>query len=274
VVVGTIGSHRKAISFLTKSQDMTYCGQQVVPGSIIVQRRELQHRRNPVDRHWGSMSLTHEDFRAACMAITGREFPDEAFRFVVQPSPDVMSRFLRMHESVELIAKTVPDIFAMPEVGHSLEQQLIHLMVRCLTDGISPTITVGARRHDKIVAQLEKLLEAKADQPLYLAEICAAIGVAERTLRSVCEEHLGMGPIRYLTLRRMHLVRRALLRADPSKATVTQIVTDYGFWELGRFSVAYHRLFGETPSASLRKSSDYHHAIKAAPLSFATFDFA
>jgi hypothetical protein len=45
-------------------------------------------------------------------------------------------------------------------------------------------------------------------------------------------------PIRYLTLRRMHLVRRALLHAEPSKATVTRVVTEHGLWELGRFSVA------------------------------------
>jgi AraC-like DNA-binding protein len=62
-----------------------------------------------------------------------------------------------------------------------------------------------------------------------------------------------MGPIRYLTLRRMHLVRRALLGADPSKANVTRIVTDHGFWELGRFSVAYRALFGESPSETLRR---------------------
>ena len=54
-----------------------------------------------------------------------------------------------------------------------------------------------------------------------------------------------MGPIRYLTLRRMHLVKRALLRASPATATVTQIVSDHGFWELGRFAVQYKRLFGE-----------------------------
>jgi AraC-like DNA-binding protein len=64
-----------------------------------------------------------------------------------------------------------------------------------------------------------------------------------------------MGPIRYLTLRRMHLVRRALLRAD-SSTTITRIATDHGFWELGRFSVAYRTLFGETPSESLRRPSD------------------
>jgi transcriptional regulator GlxA family with amidase domain len=104
-----------------------------------------------------------------------------------------------------------------------------------------------------MMSTFEEFLEANPDRPLYLTEICAGIGVAERTLRAACEEHLGMGPTRYLTLRRMHLVRRALLTSDASKTSVTRIVTDHGFWELGRFSVAYRTLFGEPPSETLRQ---------------------
>src|SRR5262252_4190427 len=112
----------------------------------------------------------------------------------------------------------------------------------------------GARRRFAIVARFEQFLAANHDRVLYLAEICAAVGTSERTLRNCCHEHLGMGPIRYLWLRRMHLARAALIRADPASATVTSIATDHGFWELGRFSVEYRTLFGESPSVSLRGS--------------------
>lgn len=62
-----------------------------------------------------------------------------------------------------------------------------------------------------------------------------------------------MGPMRYLWLQRMHLARRELIDAEAASATVTKIATDHGFCELGRFSVEYRSLFGETPSASLHR---------------------
>ena len=89
-----------------------------------------------------------------------------------------------------------------------------------------------------------------------MADLAAQIGVTYWTLRHCCLEYLGMSPKRYLWLRRMHLVRRALPRADAERTTVTEITTDYGFWEFGRFSVAYRSLFGESPSTALRRAPD------------------
>ena len=104
--------------------------------------------------------------------------------------------------------------------------------------------------------RLEATLAANSEQPLYVADLAAQIGVTYWTLRDCCLEYLGMSPKRYLWLRRMHLARRALRRADAERTTVIEIAADYGFWELGRFSVAYRSLFGESPSTALRRPPD------------------
>ena len=126
-------------------------------------------------------------------------------------------------------------------------------MVTCMNESEAVAPRMVEQNHGKVMGRLEELLQANSDRLLYLGELCAAAGASARTLLACCQEHVGMGPIRYLRLRRMHLARRALRLADPAKATVTEIATSYGFWELGRFSVSYRALFGETPSASLRR---------------------
>jgi AraC-like DNA-binding protein len=275
VVAGAIKAGRRIISFLTtaKPTAMQHRGMDVSSGDIIVNDSDVLHQRTGAGFRMGGMSLPTGDFDVAYRAITGREFTALHLTHLARPSPTRMSQLLRLHEAVGQIAKTAPDVLQLPEVVRSLEQQLIHLMVRCLADGAFSGMTAGSRRHDIIVVRLEEFLAENPDTPLYLTEICAAIGVAERTLRAACEEHLGMGPIRYLGLRRMHLVRRALLRADPSK-TVTQVATDHGFWELGRFAVAYRALFGESPSATLHRPSDDMKIFLDRPSSLAESRFA
>jgi AraC-like DNA-binding protein len=83
------------------------------------------------------------------------------------------------------------------------------------------------------------LAAAHPGEPIYISELSAVLGVSERTLRNRFKEHLGMGLRRYLILRRLHFVRRALHKADPAVTSVTDVATEFGFWELGRFAGAY-----------------------------------
>jgi AraC-like DNA-binding protein len=248
-------SGRVALGFLTDEHQpaMQHCGIEVSPCDIIVNDFDVLHHRFGAVVRYGSMSLTLDELHDTCQAITGRRFEQPTSRRYLRPDPHLMSRLLKLHETAGHMARSNPALLERTEVARALEQQLIHLMVRCLTEEATSKVSCGVHQHGIIVARFEEFLEANPDQPLYLTEICTALGTTERTLRNICEEHLGMGPIRYLTLRRMHLVRRALLRANPSTATVTKIVTDHGFWELGRFAVRYKSLFGESPSVSLQR---------------------
>jgi len=244
---------RQAISFLTeeKSPKLLYCGREVLPGEIVVSRREIMHKRFDANIRKGAMSLPKNELNSAFQALMGHELPERQDMSIVRPPHASMSRLLNLHKAVGLLARDAPDILQAPGVDRALEQQMTHVMVQCLAaDGATSRPN---RRGGAIMIRFEEFLEANADRPLYLTEICAALNVAERTLRASCEEALGMGPMRYLTFRRMHLARRALLRTDHSETTVTCIATDHGFWELGRFSVAYRAMFGERPSETLRR---------------------
>ena len=258
VNAGAMKRGRRVFTFFTSAepQAMRHCGMDVLSGDIVVNNFDEIHQQTNAEFRLGSMSLTIRALDAACKAITGREFSGSPLKHLVRPNAALTSRLSKLHEMVGQIATTLPELLEVPEAARSLEQQLIHILVRCLTEGVSVQITGGGRHHDEIISRFEEYLEAHPNMPLYLPEVCAAIGAAERTLRMVCEEHLGMGPIRYLALRRMNLVRRALVRANSSKSTVTRIATDHGFWELGRFSVNYRALFGETPSVTLQRLPD------------------
>ncbi|MBV8916945.1 AraC family transcriptional regulator [Bradyrhizobium sp.] len=249
---------RRSLGFLTEcnSSSLLDCGLDVLPGDIVMNRSDLVHQRSDADFHYATVSLPSEYLSAAAEAITGRELPEAARKSIIRPPPGLMLRLLKMHKSIGQLAHDTPDILEIPQVSRALENELSHIVVRCLAEGHTAEPTAGRRSHHTILTRFVEFLEANPDRPLYLTEICTAIGAAERTLRASCEEHLGMGPIRYLTLRRMHLVRRALLAAHSSTATVTRIVTDHGFWELARFSVAYRGLFGESPSDTLRQPAE------------------
>jgi AraC-like DNA-binding protein len=260
VLIGTLKPDRKAFAFLvdSSSSNLHFCGMEVSPRDVFVSGSDTLHQRSAFGLHYGAMSLPLEEFRLLCKAIIGHEFLEVPRNAVVRPDPVLMSRLLKLHNIVGQLALDTPDILELRDVRRALEEQLIHALIRCLAEGANVETDSGGRshRHDLVVARFEEFLEANFDRPLYVAEICAGIGVPERTLRKSCEEQLGMGPIRYLTLRRMHLARRALLGADPSRSTVTRIVTDHGFWELGRFSVAYRLLFGESPSETLHRPAE------------------
>jgi AraC-like DNA-binding protein len=225
-------------------------------GDIIAFRAgSMGYNRSFAACKWGSITLRHENLAAAGRVAIGRELIAPPVTHRIRPSPAALNRLLNLHEAAGHLAKTAPDILTKPEVGQAMDQALVEAMLAFLR-GDSPDENGAYRHHAKVMRQLEEVLRASSAESLYMDDLCTAIGVSYRTLHACCREHLGMGPKQYLILRRMHLARRALSRGDPEKTSVTTIATDYGFWELGRFSVVYRSLFGESPSTTLRRQPD------------------
>jgi AraC-like DNA-binding protein len=241
------------------AQQIYINGLELSQGDLIVFRAGSEgNNRSSTACRWGSIVLTQEDIAAAGQAIVGRELAAPPVTHRIKPPPLLLSRLLNLHEAAGHLAKTAPDILAKSEVARAMEQALLEAVISCLAGGEAEEPRKAFIHHATVMRRLEEAVEANSDaeRPLYMMELAAAVGVSYKTLRACCQEHLGMGPKRYLWLRRMHLARRALRRADPETTTVTEIATDHGFWELGRFSVAYRSLFGESPSTALHRPPD------------------
>src|SRR5262249_24577851 len=169
----------------------------------------------------------------------------------VTPPPSAISKLQRLHAAAGRLAEEAPEIIANPDAAYGLEQALVEAMVGCLGISEARADSVAQRQHELIMRRFRRVVEERPGQPLYIPEICKAIRVSERTLRVCCQEQLGVGPKRYLLLRRLHLARRALRDGTADATTVTEIATRYGFWHFGRFAGEYQSLFGEPPSSTL-----------------------
>jgi AraC-like DNA-binding protein len=199
-----------------------------------------------------TMSLPVDDFASVVSTITHRDTKVQVDGLIVRPPASAIVKLQDIHAAAGGLAENAPAVLANAETARSLEQELVLAMVACMAD-VAEEDSLAVRHHQGIMRRFRALIEANVGNPLYLPEICAALGVSNRTLQRCCREQLGLSPLRYLWLRRMHMVRRALVASYPTPGAVTEIATRYGFWELGRFSVAYCSMFGERPSATLHR---------------------
>jgi AraC family ethanolamine operon transcriptional activator len=104
------------------------------------------------------------------------------------------------------------------------------------------------------VNSVQENLQDPASCPLSIAELCVQFGVSRRTLQYAFQEALGLNPIAYLRAVRLNHVRRELRLGG----FVTSAATKWGFWHLSSFAHDHRILFGELPSATVRRFSRHN----------------
>src|SRR5208282_1947802 len=202
------------------------------------------------------MSLPLEEMAALGAMLGGCDPAPPRDHLAVRPATHAIAKLRRLHAAAGRLAEEAPEIIANPDAAYGLEQALVEAMVGCLGSSELGEDSVAQRQHELIMRRFRRVVEENPDEPLYIPELCKAIGVSERTLRVCCQEQLAVGPKRYLLFRRLHLARRALRKGLPDTTTVTEIATRYGFWHFSRFAGGYQSLFGEPPSSTLHRPAD------------------
>ena len=175
-------------------------------------------------------------------------------RGVFQLPPQRMERFRSVIEDLDGAVQRAPAAFESAAAQNAAEQKLVREIRNVLTT--PPEVEHPLGRHVVPRRQIIRLSMGFVDRHhgeyLAVEQLATAAGVSERTLRDAFQQYFGVGPVRYLNVRTLHQIRKALQAADPSVATVTEIATEFGAWQFGRMARDYRWLFGELPSETLR----------------------
>ena len=163
------------------------------------------HTRTEGPCRWTAIRMPNHDFVHYGRALSGTGFDvPPAARW--RPSPAALRELRQLHQTAVRMAAARSRALADVEAVHGLEQQLIHALIECLSAGPNDMEAPAVGRHREILARVEDLLQAECCWRV--TQICAALGVSERTLRICCEEQLGMGPTEYIRHRRLQPVDR------------------------------------------------------------------
>ena len=161
----------------------------------------------------------------------------------------LMSRIFSDDEAVE---------FRNPAAMLAAEEEVMAITSHALeTSHRLQRKDIGRPRYSRhrVLGKALELIEASADQPLLLQDLCRATAVSERTLRNVFHEYFNVGPMRLLKVRQLHEIRAALLSAEYGEQTVADIAARFGVWDFSSFARNYRALYDEAPSRTLRSKS-------------------
>lgn len=141
----------------------------------------------------------------------------------------------------------------------TVAQQLEQMVASALLLGHSHTYSEALLQPQSAAApfyikRAEAFIDAHYADPLSLADIAARAGVSARSLQNGFQHFRNRTPMAFLRLVRLQRAQEALLRADGSYTTVTEIALSCGFSHLGEFASLYRRTFGETPKQTLART--------------------
>jgi AraC-like DNA-binding protein len=212
------------------------------------------HARTQGASRWAALWISATELDRYSQTLTGTPVRAMNEASSWRPGGAALQTLRKLHAAAITMFERRPREVLAESAVHGLEQQLIHALVECLSDGVPGAHNRRmAKRHGDLMARFEDACATSEQGAPSLVKLCATLGVAERSLRTSCTEHLGMGPMSYLRLRRLKSVRRALCSASCTDSSVAELAKRHGFTQLGRFAASYRQLFGELPSATLQR---------------------
>ena len=200
------------------------------------------HVRTEGPGRWGAIWVPAQDLAGYFKGMTESTLTIPSHAQLWRPPLAIGRRLLHLHAAAIRAAEVRPETIVAADAADGMEQQLIEVLVECLSAGPLKEKAQISHRHQGIAARFEDLLQTQPDRHLRMEDVSAAIGVSDRLLRRCCAEDLGMSPTSYIRLRALHRVHSILQDGVRGVTSVSQVAHCHGFHDLGRFAAVYRTL--------------------------------
>lgn len=171
--------------------------------------------------------------------------------------PDAAQRY-RM-----TLSEVLSCVLATPEVHEHVAsaKAIAEAVMNASLDALSarsaqrvPSRCGGQSVQRAIIERARNYILTNRENPPTVSELSVHLRMSRRGLHHAFMNVLGINVTTFLRYVRLHGVRKDLVRAQATDS-VSGIACKWGFWHMGMFSAYYKALFGETPSATLRRAS-------------------
>jgi len=103
------------------------------------------------------------------------------------------------------------------------------------------------------IEKVRETMHEHIDTIYTVGELAKELQISSRTLQYHFRKKLGITPKQYLHQLRLNAIRAELLACSPEEAKISDIILRYGFFRPSHFGAEYKRVFGETPSQTLKR---------------------
>jgi AraC family transcriptional regulator, ethanolamine operon transcriptional activator len=205
---------------------------------------------------------TPEGATIYCLDLSCDILPDEGSEMRLVGVLKDASRSKELRELIQAALSTLTTlgtIAAYPAVVRNFKSSLVDLLSQMtmeLTDrSRRETRPYSTARSLQVFRRAREYIHHGLADGISIVNLCKETGVSRRSLECVFRSIIGIGPVNYIRVLQLNLIRRDLMSDASAGTSIGVIAARHGVWHWSRFSQYYGMLFGELPSETRRRSA-------------------
>jgi len=215
--------------------------------------------------------LTPENFEILGVVVEQRELIEHAEMtehvslsplcfnaFLLNTGQNKKAQLQSLFQQILAEVKECPRLLEHPSSRQTIRSSILQALAEACSIQAQPIQPNRTEiNHHVLVLRIREYILEHQDEPVTISGICRHFFVSRRTLQNAFHSVTGMNPVAYLRAVRLNQVRRMLRDHNSGVRSVQDAAAQCGFWHLSQFACDYRKLFGELPSESLRRRSQF-----------------